>query len=102
MAPRHCTGRGPRPPSSPVDVVRHTFSSISGYAATECEDVLTKRERDMLISLEPGMSCAETAETRGTGPVTVRNAIYSVQQKLDVGTMQRLVRWSVRNGLPDD
>ena len=35
----------------PVDVGRRTFSSIRGYAETEYEDVLTKREREMLISL---------------------------------------------------
>ena len=31
--------------------------------------------------------------------MTVRNAIYRIQQKLGVGSMQELVLWSVRNGL---
>ena len=33
---------------------------------------------------------------------TVRNAVYSVQQKLGAGSMQGLVLWTVRNGLLDD
>ena len=47
------------------------------------------------------MSYARIAEARGVRPVTVRNAIYGIQQKLNVGTMQGLVLWSVRNGLLD-
>ena len=34
--------------------------------------------------------------------MTVRNAIYSIQQKLEAGSMQGLVLWAVRNGLLDD
>ena len=34
--------------------------------------------------------------------MTVRNAIYRVQHKLNVNTMQGLVIWAVRNGLVDD
>ena len=48
------------------------------------------------------MSYARIAEEREIKPVTVRNAIYGIQQKLSVGTMQELVLWCVRNGLLDD
>ena len=34
--------------------------------------------------------------------MTVRNAIYGIQRKLKVGTMQELVLWCVRNGLLDN
>ena len=34
--------------------------------------------------------------------MTVRNAIYSIQDKLGIDTMQELVVWAVRNGLLDD
>ena len=34
--------------------------------------------------------------------MTVRNAIYGIQSKLKVRTMQGLVLWAVRNGLLDD
>ena len=63
---------------------------------------LTQREREILVSVSQGMSYARIAEARGVKPVTVRNAIYGIQQKLGVGSMQELVLWSVRNGLLGD
>ena len=48
------------------------------------------------------MSYARIAEARGVKVATVRNAVYSVQQKLGAGSMQGLVLWTVRNGLLDD
>ena len=48
-----------------------------------------------------GKSYAEIAEARSIKPVTVRNAIYGVQGKLRVETMQELVLWTVRHGLLD-
>ena len=63
---------------------------------------LTQREREILVSVSKGMSYARIAEARGIKPVTVRNAIYGIQQKLGVGSMQELVLWSVRNGLLGD
>ena len=49
-----------------------------------------------------GMSYAQISDARGVKPVTVRNAIYGIQKKLGVGTMQGLVLWAVRNGLLDN
>ena len=63
---------------------------------------LTQREREILVSVSRGMSYARIAEARGIKPVTARNAIYGIQQKLGVGSMQELVIWSVRNGLLGD
>ena len=34
--------------------------------------------------------------------MTVRNAIYGIQEKLGVTSMQGLVLWTARNGLLDD
>ena len=48
------------------------------------------------------MSYARIAEQRGIRPVTVRNAIYGIQEKLGVMSMQGLVLWTARNGLLDD
>ena len=62
---------------------------------------LLRGEREILISFAQGMSYAQIAEARGIKPVTARNAIYGIQQKLKVGTMQALVLWCVRNGLLD-
>ena len=85
----------------PVDLVKRTFASIRGRVGTETAGELTIREREILTAFATGMSYAQIAEARGIKPVTVRNAIYGIQQKLDVGTMQGLVLWSVRNGLLD-
>ena len=89
----------------PAEVVSRVFAGIRGGARTG--DVadgagLTQREREILVSFAKGMSYARIAEARGIKPVTVRNAIYGIQSKLDVGTMQELVLWTVRNGLLDD
>ena len=35
-------------------------------------------------------------------PVTARNAIYGIQQQLQVGAMKGLALWGVRNGLLGD
>ena len=89
----------------PADVVRRTFEAIRGAGKTEDAAAaagLTPREREILVSFAQGMSYARIAEARGIKPVTVRNAIYGVQQKLKVKTMQGLVLWCVRNGMVGD
>lgn len=48
-----------------------------------------------------GCPYREIAEERGIKTVTVRNVVYSVQQKLEIKSMQGLVLWAVRNGLLD-
>lgn len=47
------------------------------------------------------MSYLKIAERRGIQPLTVRNAIYGIQDKLNIETKQELVVWAVRNGLLD-
>ena len=48
------------------------------------------------------MSYKAIAEAREVKPVTIRNAIYTIQEKLGLGTKQEIVVWAVRNGLLDD
>ena len=89
----------------PVEVVRRAFEEIRGAGRTVDTATafgLTPREREILVSFAQGMSYARIAEARGVKPVTARNAIYSIQQKLNVGSMQELVLWCVRNGLLGD
>ena len=89
----------------PVDVVRRVFGQIRDAAGTgdPAEAAgLTPREREVLVSFAQGMSYGRIAEARGVKTVTVRNAVYSIQEKLGVGSMQGLVLWAVRNGLLDD
>ncbi len=86
----------------PPVIVRRAFAARSGAKRTEdATDGLTSREREILLSFARGMSYARIAEERGIKPATVRNAIYGIQQKLKVGTMQGLVLWCFRNGLLD-
>ncbi len=63
---------------------------------------LTPREQEILTSFAMGMSYAHIAQARGIKPVTVRNAIYGIQSKLNIRTMQGLVLWAVRNDLLDE
>ena len=87
----------------PVEVVRRAFEEIRGGGrAGDAAAALTQREREILVSVSKGMSYARIAEARGIKPVTARNAIYGIQQKLGVGSMQELVLWSARNGLLGD
>ena len=48
------------------------------------------------------MSYARIAEVREVKPVTIRNAVYGIQRKLEFGSNQEIVVWAVRNGLLDD
>ena len=87
----------------PPDVVRRVFARIRrGAKAEEEQDDLTEREKEMLVSFCRGMSYSAIAEARGVKPVTIRNALYSIQTKLGLGTKQEIVVWAVRNGLLDD
>ena len=87
----------------PVEVVRRAFEEIRGGGrAGDAAAGLTPREREILVSVSQGMSYARIAEARGVKPVTARNAVYRIQQKLGVGSMRELVLWSVRNGLLDN
>ena len=63
---------------------------------------LTPREREILVAFAQGMSYSAIAQERGVKPVTIRNAVYGIQRKLGVGSMQGLVLWAVRHGLLDD
>ncbi len=87
----------------PVEVVRRAFEEIRGSGrAGDAAAGLTPREREILVSFSKGMSYARIAEARGIKPVSARNAIYGIRQKLGVGSLQELVLWSARNGLLGD
>ena len=87
----------------PAGAVKSVFAAIraGAWAQTREFDRLTAREREILTLFAQGLSYAQVTEVRGNQPVTVRNAIYGIQDKLGVGTKQELVVWAVRNGLLD-
>ena len=87
----------------PADVVRRVFARIRSRAEPEeVQADLTPREKEILASFCQGMSYNAIAEAREVKPATIRNAIYSIQGKLGLGTKQEIVVWAVRNGLLDD
>ena len=86
----------------PPEVVRRVFAGIRSGGAAEEEADLTPREKEILASFSQGMSYNTIAEAREVKPVTIRNAIYIIQEKLGLGTKQEIVVWAVRNGLLDD
>ena len=89
----------------PSNVLRSVFEGIRGTAeqkTTDSPKSLTQRDREILTLFAQGLSYAEIAEARNIQPLTVRNAIYSIQDKLGIDTKQELVVWAVRNGLLDD
>ena len=87
----------------PPEVVRRVFARIRREAkAEEARNELTVREKEVLALFSQGMSYTAIAEARGVKVVTIRNALYSIQSKLGLGTKQEIVVWAVRNGLLDD
>ncbi len=86
----------------PPEVVRRVFARIRSGGKVEEEAELTPREKEILALFCRGMSYAAIAEAREVKPVTIRNAIYTIQMKLGLGTKQEIVVWAVRNGLLDD
>ena len=86
----------------PAEVVRRVFDRIRSGARSKEEVDLTPREKEILASFCRGMSYVAIAEAREVKVVTIRNAIYTIQVKLGLGTKQEIVVWAVRNGLLDD
>ena len=89
----------------PANVIRRVFAELRASARekkTSEINRLTGREQEILGLFAQGLSYAKIAEVRGNQPVTVRNAIYGIQDKLGIETKQELVVWAVRNGLLDE
>ena len=88
----------------PADVTRRVLAAPRATVQRKTHYVsrLTSREREILTLFAQGQSYAKIAEARGTQPVTIRNAIYGIQDRLGIETKQGLVVWAVRSGLLDD
>ena len=89
----------------PADAIRRAFAGIraaSERVAASGPGKLTAREREILTLFSQGLSYAEIADVRGNSRLTIRNAIYGIQDKLGIETKQELAVWAVRNGLLDD
>ena len=88
----------------PADSIRRVFSGIRAVAQRKTHQLsrLTPREKEILTLFAQGRSYAKIAQVRGNQPLTIRNAIYRIQDKLGIETKQGLVVWAVRNGLLDE
>ena len=87
----------------PGDVIRRV---LAGFRTGEPQQThalngLTVREREILALFARGLSYAAIAQARGNQPLTIRNAICGIQDKLKIETKQELVVWTVQNGLLD-
>ena len=88
----------------PNEVLHQMFANRrAGLEAADPPEAarLTPRELEVLALFARGRSYAEIAEERGNRPLTVRNAIYTIREKLGVSSTQEMVLWAVRNGVVD-
>jgi DNA-binding NarL/FixJ family response regulator len=88
----------------PADAIKRVFSGIRTAEQRKTDEMsrLTSRELEILTLFSLGQSYAQIAQARRKSPLTIRNAIYGIQDKLAIETKQELVVWAVRNGLLDD
>ena len=88
----------------PADAIRRAFSGVRTAEQQRTDELnrLTEREREILTLFARGQSYAKIADARGNQPLTIRNAIYGIQNKLGIETKQELVVWAVRSGLLDN
>ena len=88
----------------PAEAMLRAFANVrSRFPQADATDLgsLTTREREILALYAQGMTYAEIAQAKGNRPLTVRNSIYAIQNKLKVKTKQELVVRAVRSGLLD-
>ena len=89
----------------PDRYLKRVFSALRGRRGQlqgSGPESLTNREKEIVRMFASGRSYAEIAEARGNKTVTIRNAIYGIQDKLGVESRQEVVVWAVQNGLLDD
>lgn len=81
--------------SAEAPAPRWPMTTAEGAAAVE----LTTREKEILRCLAEGMSTSAIAEKLFIAPVTVRNHVQSILQKLDVHTKLAAVVFAYRHQL---
>ncbi len=91
--------------SIPGDLTRRVFDKVRTASTSDGSQRaggLTLREQEILTLFAQGLSYAEIAEVRGNRPLTIRNAIYVIRDKIGAKSIQEMVVWAVRHGLLDD
>ena len=87
----------------PSDAMRRVFTAMRAMSipVDPPPGRLTMREREILKLFAQGLSYSDIARARGNRPVTIRNAIYGIQEKLGAKSKQDIVVWAVRHGMLD-
>ena len=86
----------------PADAMRRVVANVPAKPSqTESDQAasLTAREKEILGLFCQGMSYAEMAEVVGYRPLSIRNTIYGIQNKLKVKSKPEMVVRAVRSGL---
>ena len=89
----------------PEQSIRQVFAMIRnrrGTTGNKPLETLTDREQEILRMFASGLSYAQIADARGNRSVSIRNAVYRIQEKLGFESKQEAVVWAVRTGLLDD
>ncbi len=89
----------------PDQALRRSLAMVRGELWEKTRrgtSTLTARERELLTLFANGEPYARIAKAKGISPVTVRNTVSRVQDKLGLDTKQELVIWAMRNGLVQD
>ena len=88
----------------PADAMRWMAANVKArISSADAEQAasLTAREKQILGLFCQGMSHSEIGEVMGYRPLSIRNLIYSIQNKLKVKSKQEMVVRAVRSGLLD-
>jgi len=82
-------------------VARHLAAAVQGEAAAMPPglDVLTSRERDVLVRVVRGRTNRETAAELGISVRTVETHRDSLMRKLGIHTVAELTRFALEHGL---
>ena len=91
--------------SIPDRLIKRVFAMIRDNRALKANgamEKLTSRDREILRMFASGRTYAEIAEARGNRTTSIRNAIYRIQEKLEINSKQELVIWAAEHGLLDD
>ena len=89
----------------PGDAARRLARALrppTAEAGAERLQLLTDREREILKLFAQGLTYQEIGDIRNNSGLTVRNAVSSIQKKLEFKTRQQMVVWAVRIGLVDE
>ena len=84
-------------------LVRMAANAKSRPSHTDSEQLasLTAKEKEVLGLFAQGMNYAEIADVIGYRPMSVRNVVYAIQNKLGIKSKQELTICAVRVGLLD-